>query len=130
MGADDLSVIEGEAVFVTVKGTRYAFGALKVGQLPAVARSVKPMLPALGPLLNGEFRLDSLIDLVADHGDAMIDALSIATKIPREVLADCGVDELLAVLPLVLQVNKDFLLRRLLARPAANHTSPGAGPTP
>lgn len=129
MGADDLSVIEGEAVFVTIKGQNYAFGALKVGQLPAFARAVKPMLPTLGPALSGDFRFETILELVADHGEGVIEALSIATKIPREVLADCEVDELLSVLPLVLQVNKDFLVRRLLARPAAT-PSPGAGPTP
>lgn len=129
MAPDDLKVIEGEVVFVTLKGTQYAFGALKVGQLPAFVRTIKPMLPALGPALSGEFRLESIVELIGDHGDGAIDAISIATKIPREVLADCTIDELLGVVPLVLQVNKDFLVRRLLARPAAT-PSPGAGPTP
>lgn len=130
--ADDLGVIDGDQAVVTIKGQAYSFGPLTVGQLPAFARAVKPMADDLGPVLAGDFSLDKLIGLMADHGDGAIDAISVATRIPREVVEGAAPDDLVKILALALSLNRDFFVRRLSPTVQAvvkRASSLGAGPT-
>ena len=135
-----LDVIDGggDTAVVTINGQQFAFGALKCGRLPEFARAVRPIVDKINALITGAESLDAgyFVDLIADNGDSLLSAISIATGIPRKAIDEAELSTLAEVLPLVLAINKDFLIRRLapalqaaakqIARPAA----PGTGPTP
>lgn len=123
----------GEKVAVTIKGERYEFGALEVGQLPAFARAIRPMGEAVSAILDGgQFTLGTLLDMMADHGEHVIEAVALATGIPVAVINKAKPDELLPAVRGAFEVNRDFFLRRLMPalRAALKPASPGAGPTP
>ena len=138
--SDDFAAIDGggDECVVVIKGKPYSFGALKIGQLPAFARAIKPMASAIerGFAAGSESMAALVLDLVSEYGDNVLEAVCVATRIPRDQLEDEDLDKLLEIVPLVLAVNRDFLLRRLspalmaAASKLRRAASPGAGPTP
>ena len=88
-------------------------------------------------MLAGAVKLDSdfVLELIADHGDEVVDAMSIATGIPADEIRQADAAELLSLVPPVLKSNRDFLIGRLSPeiRAAVSMVFPGkagAGPTP
>ena len=112
---DDLAVIQPASRPVDFRGKQYPLGPLTMGQLPAFARTIRPLSDVLGQFADGERHLTAaaVIDLMADHGEQIIEAVSIATRIPRAELEAGDVGDLLHLVPAVLSVNRDFLLGRL-----------------
>lgn len=98
---------------------------LKIGQIPAFARAIRPMLATLADTFTsapaGEGKssgvelqvdIEELVDLVAVHGDAMVDAVAIAIGKKREEIAGSG--DLVGFVDLVvaiIEVNADFIAR-------------------
>lgn len=132
----DLDVIKPAATSATFAGREVAITPLKVGQLPAFARAIKPLGGAIEAIASGQKALNvaGLLDLVADHGDAVIEATSIGSGVPRAELEQTTPDELIALAMAVLRVNADFFRGRLTPAVAAAAAkvmpTPGAGPTP
>lgn len=130
----DLDVIEPVATYVPFGGRQIQVVPLKVGQLPAFARAIKPIGGAIESIATGQGKLDlaTFLDLVADHGDAVIEAVSIGSGVSSEELREATPDQLIELAVGILRINSDFLRGRLTPaiRAAMSAVNPGAGPTP
>jgi hypothetical protein len=139
MSDGGMGMIEPAGTAVTFAGREVTITPLNVGRMPAFARAVKPVGQVLEQVAAGELTLDlpGMLDIMAEHGDAVIAAVSIASRIPEAELREGELDELVGLASAALKVNADFFARRLMpalaaamaARPAALG-GPGAGPTP
>lgn len=129
--ADDLSVIDPISTSVEFRGATRDISPLKVGQLPKFARAIKPIGgEAFSGIINGD--LSGLFDLIADHGEAIIDAASVASGIDRAEIEQADVDELVHLAAVIIKVNADFFARRLtpaLRKAAAQAATNGDGQT-
>lgn len=90
-----------------MSGGTFTVSPLTVGQIPSFARAIRPIAPALQ---GGEA---DWLGLLADHGDAVIAAVSIASSITPKDLAALGPDEFVALATACMEVNMDFFVRRL-----------------
>lgn len=129
-----LDVIDPPAGSVSFRGVQYVVGPLKIGQLPAFARAIKPVSAHIEQAITSGrgFQVEMLLDLIAEHGESVIEAVSVATGIPGAELREGDAAELLALIPAVLRTNKDFLIGRLTpaVRAAVRATlAPGTGQT-
>ena len=91
-------VIDGEALELT---------PLKVGELPAFARAVQPVAASLSASPDW-------LALLAEHGEAVIEAVAIASRRPAEWVAGLGLDEAVRLAEAVFEVNADFFIQRVL----------------
>lgn len=91
-------VIAGETIDIT---------PIKIGELPAFSRAVQPIAAHLST------SPDWLV-LIAENGEALIDALAIATRRPREWMATLELDDAIKLASKVFEVNADFFIQRLL----------------
>ena len=132
----EFDVIDPPARAATFNGRQITVGPLKVGQLPAFARAVKPIGGAVEAIATGRAGLTfaSMIDLVADHGDAIIEAVALASGVPAAELADATPDQLIELAAVCMEVNADFFGRRLTpalrAAVVGQAQTAGPGPTP
>lgn len=125
LGAVDIGdAANGTAQRVVVK-------ALKVGQIPAFARAVRPLTAQVEALIIGGLSAGAVLELLEQHTDKVVEALSAATGAPAASLQDSTIEQMGELLLAVLAANKDFLRGRLTAaiRTAAM-VNPGAGQTP
>lgn len=111
--ADGLDVIAPDPTAVVFSGKAYAVEPLRIGQLPAFARAIRPLSGAIDGLLAQGLTAAGLLDLVAEHGEQVIEALAVATKVPADVIAQGDPADLVPAMLRVFQVNRDFLMGRL-----------------
>jgi hypothetical protein len=138
MSDGGLNIIEPAGTAATFGGREILVTPLSVGLLPSFARAIKPISAAVEGIATGKvlLNLETMLDLLADHGDAIITAVAIAARIPEAELRDGDPAELVDLAAIAMKVNADFFARRLTpalvaamaARPAP--ATPGAGPTP
>jgi hypothetical protein len=104
--------------------------ALKVGQIPAFARAVRPLSTEVEALIAGGLSVGAVLALLEQHTDKVVEALSAATGAPTDSLNDSTIEQLGELLLAVLAANKDFLRGRLRAAlQTAATMSAGAGQT-
>lgn len=103
---ESLNVIEPPAVQFSFHGEPLKISALRVGQIPAIMRALQ------GVDLSDGFELDALNDLIALHGDQVIDAVAIAIAQPSARVAELLPDEFIELAAKVLEVNGDFFVQR------------------
>jgi len=108
MSDDELQRLEVPVVELTVGGERLEIRPLTVGQLPAFTRAIRGI-----ELLWTAEELD-VMALVADHGEALINAVAIATCRPVVWVAGLGADAFIALVSAILELNADFFVRRVL----------------
>lgn len=103
----DTLVIGDEAIEIT---------PLRVGELPSFARAVQP--------IAGRVSADpDWLRLLAEDGDAVLQALAIACRRPLAWVADLAIDEAIRLAEAVFAANADFFLRRVvpeITRASAN----------
>ena len=104
-------VIGGETLDIT---------PLKVGELPAFARAVRPLAGRLGPDPDW-------LRLLSDDGESVILALAIACRRPPEWVAGLALDDAIRLAEAVFGANADFFIRRVL--PAITQLSTRIGQT-
>lgn len=80
---------------------------LRIGELPAFARAVKPIAGHLSTQPNW-------ILILAEDGESLIQALAIACRRPPEWLAALSLDEAIQVAEAVFEVNADFFIQRVV----------------
>lgn len=127
---DDHDVIAPASAPLSFRGKDYKIGPLKVGKIPAFARAIKPIGGLLGSVESMD--VSALLGFMAEHGAAVVEALSIASGIPVEELNEADVSELLSLVRPVMQANMDFFVLRLQVTKAfrsAADPMAGAGPT-
>lgn len=130
--ADDLDVIAPGPLGAVILGeTMVHVRALRVGQLPAFARALKPIADDIGRIMDGDVSASSIIDLVAEHTEHIIEAASAATGASPDLIREATIEQLLELVAEILRANRDFLRGRLLsAIKLAATPNRGDGPTP
>lgn len=127
---DGLEVIEPIATTVTFNGRELTISPLKVGQIPAFARHIKPISSQLIAAMSGKVDAAAIMDMLADSGEDVIEAVSIASGVPGDELRDTTPDALINLAVSVIKVNADFFKGRLTPAilAAAKAVAPGAAP--
>ncbi len=135
-GLDDFSALEPAPTGSVVIGDgaterRVIVKPLKVGQIPAFARAVRPLSAEVEGLIAGGLSVPAVLALLETRTSDVVDALHAATGAPVDSLNDSSIGQIGELLLAVLAANKDFLRGRLTAalRTAAT-LNRGAGPTP
>ena len=107
MGNDTFAALPPVPVSVEIAGERIDLSPLKVGEVPAFARAVQPIAASLSASPDW-------LALMAEHGEAAIAAIAVATRRPVEWVAGLDLDEAVRLAEAVFGVNADFFIRRLL----------------
>lgn len=134
---EDTSVLEPATREVAYGVGTLKVTPLKVGQLPAFTRAIRPIFSAIADIITSapsggdegaggethlEVDLEKIGGLIADHGDALIDAAAVAVRKPRQLIEDGAPDEFVSLLRAIVEVNVDFFDRAVpregLAMPA------------
>lgn len=106
MTHSDLDVLVPQTQVLELVGQRLTISPLVVGELPAMLKAVRPFAAQL----TGE--LDWLA-LLCDHGDALLAALALASRQPRDWVDALALDEAITLAAAVFEVNADFFVRRV-----------------
>lgn len=107
MGNDMFAALPPVPLSIEIAGERIDLSPLKVGEVPAFARAVQPI--AVGLSASPDW-----LALLAEHGEAVIAAIAIATRRPVDWVAGLDLDEAVRLAEAVFGVNADFFIRRLL----------------
>jgi hypothetical protein len=107
MGNDMFAALPPVPLSIEIAGERIDLTPLKVGEVPAFARAVQPIAASLSASPDW-------LALLAEHGEAVIAALAIATRRPVDWVAGLDLDEAVRLAEVVFGVNADFFIRRLL----------------
>ena len=107
MGKDTFAALPPVPVSVEIAGERIELTPLKVGEVPAFARAVQPIAVRLSASPD-------CLALLAEHGEAVIAAVAIATRRPVDWVAGLELDDAVHLVEAVFGVNADFFIRRLL----------------
>ena len=107
MGNDMFAALPPVPLSIEIAGERIDLTPLKVGEVPAFARAVQPIAAGLSASPDW-------LALLADHGEAVIAAIAIATRRPVVWVAGLDLDEAVRLAEAVFGVNADFFIRRLL----------------
>lgn len=107
MDNDTFAALPPVPVSVEIAGERIDLTPLKVGEVPAFARAVQPIATSLSASPDW-------LALLAEHGEAVIAAIAIATRRPVDWVAGLDLDEAVRLAESVFAVNADFFIRRLL----------------
>ena len=107
MSKDTFAALPPVPVSVEIAGEHIDLTPLKVGEVPAFARAVQPIAASLSASPDW-------LALLAEHGEAVIAAIAIATRRPVDWVAGLDLDEAVSLAEAVFEVNADFFIRRLL----------------
>jgi len=107
MRGDTFAALPPVPVTLVIGGERLDLTPLKVGDVPAFARAIQPAAASLSASPDW-------LALLAEHGEAVIAAVAIATRRPADWVAGLELDEAVRLAEAVFGVNADFFIRRLL----------------
>ena len=107
MGKEMFAALPPVPALVEIAGEHIDLTPLKVGEVPAFARAVQPIAASLSASPDW-------LALMAEHGEAVIAAIAVATRRPIEWVAGLDLDEAVRLAEAVFGVNADFFIRRLL----------------
>lgn len=102
----DLDVLVPQPQVLELAGQRLTIRALVVGELPAMLKAVRPFAEQL----TGE---PDWLALLCDYGDALLAALALASRQPREWVDGLALDDAITLVSAVFEVNADFFVRRV-----------------
>ena len=110
-------------VSLVIGGECLELTPIRVGELPAFAKAVQPA--AVGLSASPDW-----LALMAEHGEAVIEAVAIASRRPVDWVAGLGLDEAVRLAEAVFEVNADFFIQRVLPSltEAATRISQTLGP--
>ena len=94
-------------VSLVIGGECLELTPIRVGELPAFAKAVQPA--AVGLSASPDW-----LALMAEHGEAVIEAVAIASRRPVDWVAGLGLDEAVRLAEAVFEVNADFFIQRVL----------------
>lgn len=105
--ADPFAALPPVPTALVIDGESLELTPLKVGELPAFARAVQPLVDSLS--VSNDW-----MALLTQHGEAVIAAVAIASRRPEAWVAGLEIDEAVRLADAVFEVNADFFIRRLL----------------
>jgi hypothetical protein len=130
MGNDMFAALPPVPLSIEIAGERIDLTPLKVGEVPAFARAMQPIAASVSASPDW-------LALLAEHGEAVITAIAIATRRPVDWVAGLDLDGAVRLAEAVFGVNADFFIRRLLpsvtqaaARIGQTLENPTRGATP
>ena len=91
---------------IVIGGESLELTPLKVGEVPAFARAVQPVAASLSAS-------NDWLALLAEHGEAVIEAVAIASRRPNEWVTGLELDDAVRLSEAVFEVNADFFIRRV-----------------
>ncbi|AZV94410.1 hypothetical protein CBF45_12335 [Bordetella sp. J329] len=106
MTSSDLDVLVPQDQELELAGQRLTISPLVVGELPAMLKAVRPFAEQL----TGE---PDWLALLCDHGNALLAALALASRQPREWVDALALDDAITLAASVFEVNADFFVRRV-----------------
>ena len=107
MRGDTFAALPPVPVTLVIGGERLDLTPLKVGDVPAFARAVQPVAASLSASPDW-------LALLAEHGEAVIDAVAIASRRPSEWVTKLALDDAVRLAEAVFEVNADFFIQRVL----------------
>jgi hypothetical protein len=107
MMGDTFAVLPPVPVTLVIGGERLDLTPLRVGDVPAFARAVQPVAASLSASPDW-------LALLALHGEAVIDAVAIASRRPSEWVTSLALDDAVRLAEAVFEVNADFFIQRVL----------------
>ena len=107
MTSETFAALPPVPVTLVIGGEPLELTPIRVGELPAFARAVQPVAVSLSASPDW-------LALMAEHGEAVIEAVAIATRRPVDWVAGLDLDEAVRLAEAVFGVNADFFIRRLL----------------
>lgn len=92
---------------ILIGGETLEITPLKVGELPAFARAVRPIASKLSPSPDW-------LRLLSEDGESVILALAIACRRPPDWVSALALDEAILLAEAVFGANADFFIRRVV----------------
>ena len=106
MAADQFPVLPPVPLILFIGGERLELTPLRLGEIPAFARAIRPLASSLSVSPDWLALLD-------EHGEAVIDAVAIASRRPKDWLAGLELDDAVRLSEAVFEVNADFFIQRV-----------------
>ena len=101
-----MAVLPPIPVKIHVADQTIALTPLVLGELPAFAKAMQPFM--------AEFAVEpDWLRLLGSHGEAMIEAMAIASRQPSEWIAGLALDEAIFLAQSLFEVNADFFIQRV-----------------
>ena len=107
MLGDPFAALPPVPVTLVIGGESLELTSLKVGDVPAFARAVQPVAASLSASPDW-------LALLALHGEAVIEAIAIASRRPPEWVRGLALDDAVRLAEAVFEVNADFFIQRVL----------------
>ena len=101
---DDFAALPPVPTSIEIGGEPIEILPLRIGELPAFARTIRPFAEQL----TGELDWDTII---ADHGEAVLQALAVATRRPCSWVEGLAIDDAIRLADALLEANADFFVR-------------------
>lgn len=135
---DDLDVLDPAPRRVAFRGEVLELRPLRLGDLPAFSRAVRPVIAEFAGDRHPEWEDNDermVLDMAELHGEAIIAAAAIATGRPAEwVAAADNTADVLGLVRAIVEVNHDFFIQAMMAvirpAPAAAAAEPAATKAP
>jgi hypothetical protein len=89
-----------------IAGETLEISPLKVGELPAFLRAIRPFAEHLGAEVDW-------LQLFGERGEDVVIALAVAVRRPRDWVAGLPLDEAIRLAEVVVEVNADFFIRQV-----------------
>jgi len=91
---------------IEIRGETLELTPITIGELPQFLSAVRPIASQFGQAVDW-------LNVFAEHGDALVNALAIASRRHHAWVADLSVDDAIHLAEAVLEVNADFFIQRL-----------------
>ena len=136
---DAFDVLDVPLQSIDYAGITFSIQPITVGQLPGFVRGIRPALGAILALdsvmeAGGDEHdlTDAFLDLIAEHGEGLQDAMAIASGQPSAIIRSGTPIEFVTLAKEVIRINRDFFDRSLRQAAADRRKplSPGVGQMP
>lgn len=115
---DEFDVITPQGREVVIGDRTLLITPMTIAQIPPTMRAIKRIRAALGDATNtldlANLDPDAVLTLLADGGEDLIDAVVAATGYPLEVIGHAQAHEFVDLFAVVVEVNSDFFIQRVL----------------
>lgn len=104
----DLDALPPLPQVLVLAGITLEITPIRVGEIPALLAAIRPFAHRLAA---GD---PDGLELLAEHGDALLDAVAVASRQPRVWVDGLALDEALRLATFLFEVNADFFTRQVL----------------